>query len=147
MRVWRDSTDSLVLHRPLAALSFVLDTKGDLSEIGRGHPKINKHKFYQPGAKFPADLSHLLPPSESRWWEHLGKSLVTVHLSLKRSLNLHSWRVWGWGSAPRNCSTKSYAAAAAITTFATTTFASSSAPAKGDAHYGPTSIFTSTSTS
>ncbi len=76
-RVWQDSGDLPALHLTLAALYFVLDTKGDLSEIGKGHPKINKHKFYQPGAEFPADLSHLLPPSESRWWEHLGKSLFT----------------------------------------------------------------------
>ncbi len=69
--------DSLALHLTLAALYFVLNTKGDLSEIGRGHPKINKHKFYQPGAEFPADISHLLPPSERCWWEHLGKSLFT----------------------------------------------------------------------
>ena len=68
--------DLLALHLTLAALYFVLDTKGDLSEIGRG-PKINKHKFYQPDAEFPTDLSHLLPPSESCCWEHLGKSLFT----------------------------------------------------------------------
>ena len=76
-RVWRDLGDSLALHPTLAALYFILNTKGDLSEISRGHPKINKHKFYQPGAEFPADISHLLPPSERRWWEHLGKSLFT----------------------------------------------------------------------
>jgi len=54
--------------------------------------------------------------------------------------------VWGWGSAPQNCGTKFYATTTTTTTFTTTTFASLLAPAKGDAHYGPTFIFTSTST-
>ncbi|KAI9433739.1 hypothetical protein H4582DRAFT_2060744 [Lactarius indigo] len=48
------------------------EEKGDLSDIGRGHPSINKHKYYLPSAKFPADISHLLPPNEGRWWEHLA---------------------------------------------------------------------------
>ncbi|KAI9430144.1 hypothetical protein H4582DRAFT_2087440 [Lactarius indigo] len=56
----------------LAALYVILNAKGDLSDIGRGHPSINKHKYYLPSAKFPTDISHLLPPSEGCWWEHLA---------------------------------------------------------------------------
>ncbi|KAI9430703.1 hypothetical protein H4582DRAFT_2063490 [Lactarius indigo] len=48
------------------------EEKGDLSDIGRGHPSINKHKYYLPSAKFPTNISHLLPPSEGRWWECLA---------------------------------------------------------------------------
>jgi hypothetical protein len=29
--------------------------------------------FFKEGADFPPDISDLLPPSEGRWWEHLGK--------------------------------------------------------------------------
>ncbi|KAI9443045.1 hypothetical protein H4582DRAFT_2054140 [Lactarius indigo] len=71
-RLRRNSGDLPALHPTLAALYIVLDAKGDLSDIGRGHPSINKHKYYLPSAKFPADISHLLPPNEGRWWEHLA---------------------------------------------------------------------------
>ncbi|KAI9440801.1 hypothetical protein H4582DRAFT_2056079 [Lactarius indigo] len=56
----------------LAALYIVLDAKGDLSEIDRGHPSIYKHKYYLPSAVFPTNISHLLPLSEGCWWEHLA---------------------------------------------------------------------------
>ncbi|KAI9443799.1 hypothetical protein H4582DRAFT_2071255 [Lactarius indigo] len=71
-RLRRNSGDLPALHPTLAALYIVLDAKGDLSDIGRGHPSINKHKYYLPSAKFPADISHLLPPNEGRWWERLA---------------------------------------------------------------------------
>ncbi|KAI9428847.1 hypothetical protein H4582DRAFT_2090828 [Lactarius indigo] len=71
-RLRRNSGDLPALHPTLAALYIVLNAKGDLSDIGRGHPSINKHKYYLPSAKFPADISHLLPPNEGRWWEHLA---------------------------------------------------------------------------
>ncbi|KAI9430695.1 hypothetical protein H4582DRAFT_2063483 [Lactarius indigo] len=73
-RLQRNSRDLPALHPMLAALYIVLDAKGDLSDIGRGHPSINKHKYYLPSAKFPTDILHLLPPSEGHWWEHLAPS-------------------------------------------------------------------------
>ena len=62
------------LHPTLAALFIILDAKADFSQIGRSHPKWRKHKYYLPGARFPEDISSLLPPVEARWWEMLGKS-------------------------------------------------------------------------
>jgi hypothetical protein len=60
------------LHPTLAALFIVLDSGADLSEIGRNHHLIRKHKYYDPRAKFPEDISGLLPPNGDRWWEPLG---------------------------------------------------------------------------
>ena len=62
------------LHPTLAALFIVLQDGGDLSEIRRDHPKLHKHKYYKPEAKFPQDISNLLPAPANRWWETLGKS-------------------------------------------------------------------------
>jgi hypothetical protein len=61
------------LHPTLAALFIVLNSGSNLSEIGRNYPKQRKHQYYDPNAQFPKDISHLLPPGEDRWWEHLGK--------------------------------------------------------------------------
>ena len=72
------------LHPTLAALYIVLDADGDLAEITRTHPRLNRHSYYQPGAKFPQDISDLLP-SEDRWWEILGESLLTVSFVLSTS--------------------------------------------------------------
>ncbi|KAH9020904.1 hypothetical protein EDB85DRAFT_1895942 [Lactarius pseudohatsudake] len=49
------------LHPMLAALYIVLDADGDLAEITRTYPRLNKHRYYQ-------DL--LL--SEDCWWEILA---------------------------------------------------------------------------
>lgn len=65
------------LHPTLTALSMVLRSPADFSEIARiarNDRELRKHKFYVPGFKFPADVSDLLPPSADRWWEPLGKS-------------------------------------------------------------------------
>jgi hypothetical protein len=61
------------LHPMLAALYIVLHAKGDLSEISRNHPDLEQHKYFQWKAKFPNDISDLLPPCEDHWWEDLGK--------------------------------------------------------------------------
>jgi hypothetical protein len=60
------------LHPTLAALSVVLDLGVDFSEIGRNYHKCRKHRFYDPRATFPEDITGLLPPKEERWWERLG---------------------------------------------------------------------------
>ncbi|KAI9429532.1 hypothetical protein H4582DRAFT_2065117 [Lactarius indigo] len=65
-----NSGEAPALHPTLAALYIVLDADGDLSEITRTNPGLKRHKYYQPGAKFPQDISDLLP-SEGRWWETL----------------------------------------------------------------------------
>jgi hypothetical protein len=61
------------LHPTLAALYIISDLKGNLSEIGRNHPDLRQHKYYKRNAKFPSDISDLLPPREARWWEDLGE--------------------------------------------------------------------------
>src|SRR6201996_46926 len=62
------------LHPTLAALFIVLESGADLSEIGRNHPNRRSHKYYDPSANFPNDISNLLPSSEHRWWDVLGRS-------------------------------------------------------------------------
>ena len=62
------------LHPTLVVLFIVLQDGANLSEIGRGHPDVHKHKYYKPEAKFPQDISKLLPVPEHCWWETLGKS-------------------------------------------------------------------------
>ena len=59
----------------LAALFMVLEAGADLSQIGRSYPRLHKHKYYVQGAKFPDDITNLLPPTGECWWETLGKSL------------------------------------------------------------------------
>jgi hypothetical protein len=66
--------ESPALHPSLAALYIVLKSKDDFSEIGRNHPNLKKHKFYQPHVAFAKNITHLLPPSGDRWWELLGTS-------------------------------------------------------------------------
>ena len=61
------------LHPTLAALYIVSDLKGDLSEIGRNYLDLKKHKYFKCSAKFPENISDLLPPHEGRWWEDLGE--------------------------------------------------------------------------
>ncbi|KAH9056696.1 hypothetical protein EDB87DRAFT_1687002 [Lactarius vividus] len=66
-----NSGEAPALHPMLAALYIVLDADGDLAEITRTHPRLKKHTYYQPGAKFPQDISDLLL-SEDHWWETLA---------------------------------------------------------------------------
>jgi len=61
------------LHPTLVVLSIVLSRDGDLGTINQSHLDWHMHKFYNSNTKFPADISHLLLPSEDRWWEVLGK--------------------------------------------------------------------------
>ena len=65
--------NALPMHPILVALSIVIADKEDLSRITRDHPGRLRHKFYDASANFSADISDLLPPSEDRWWEVLGK--------------------------------------------------------------------------
>ncbi|KAH9055090.1 hypothetical protein EDB83DRAFT_2316227 [Lactarius deliciosus] len=70
-----NSGEAPPLHPTLAALYIVLDADGDLAEITRTHPCLNRHSYYQPEAEFPQDISDILP-SEDHWWEILAaKSL------------------------------------------------------------------------
>ena len=62
-----------VLHPTLVELFIVLQRGADLSEIRRDHPNLHKHKYYDPEAKFPQDISNLLPAPVDRWWVTLGK--------------------------------------------------------------------------
>ena len=48
----------------LVALYIVSDLKGNLSEIGRNYPDLKKHKYFKCSAKFPENISDLLPPHE-----------------------------------------------------------------------------------
>jgi hypothetical protein len=64
---------SLALHPTLAALFIVLATGADLSDIRRTNPDVRKHSSYNRRAKFPDDISNLLPAHVDRWWEALGK--------------------------------------------------------------------------
>ena len=61
------------LHPTLAALFIVLRAGTDLSEIRRNHTNLHKHKYYDPEANFPQDISNLLPAPQYRWWETLGE--------------------------------------------------------------------------
>ena len=73
---WQISKENGVapaLHPTLAALFIVLQRGADLSEIRRDHPDLHKHKYYDPEAKFPQDISNLLPAPVDRWWVTLGK--------------------------------------------------------------------------
>ncbi|KAH9056386.1 hypothetical protein EDB87DRAFT_1687494 [Lactarius vividus] len=68
------------LHPTLAVLYIMLDANGDLAEITRTHPHLKKHMYYQPGAKFPQDISDLLL-SEDHWWETLAPpDTILCHL-------------------------------------------------------------------
>jgi hypothetical protein len=53
------------LHLVLVALSIVLKTNKDLSNIKRFHPLLERHCYYKAEAKFPNNLSdHLLGATE-----------------------------------------------------------------------------------
>jgi hypothetical protein len=60
------------------ALYIVLDSKGDFSDISRNHLCLEQHKYFKPSAKFPDNVSDLLPPREDCWWEDLGKLLLSI---------------------------------------------------------------------
>ena len=62
------------LHPTLAVLFIVLNSSTGLSEIRRNRPDLRKHKYYDPEANFPQDISNLLPVPQDRWWETLGES-------------------------------------------------------------------------
>ena len=68
------------LHPLVVALVIVLTKNEDFSLITENHPELKRHKYYNPSAVFPPDLSPFLPPREDRWWEDLGASL-SFHLS------------------------------------------------------------------
>ena len=51
----------------------MLERDEDLGSITRQHPDQDLHTFYDANAKFPDDLSNLLPSSADRWWERLGE--------------------------------------------------------------------------
>jgi hypothetical protein len=53
---------------------IVLQESGDLAHIGQNYKGVKRMVYYQPNAEFPSEISHLLPPSEECWWEHLGES-------------------------------------------------------------------------
>lgn len=74
------------LHPTLAALFIVLaaGASADLSEIGRTYRDVRKHSNYSAWAKFPDDISNLLPPPGERWWETLGKSSSTFSSSFSQ---------------------------------------------------------------
>jgi hypothetical protein len=58
----------------LAALAIVIRQDQDLLLISEDHPGIRRHIFYDSNARFPNDLSHLLPENAGeRWWERLGE--------------------------------------------------------------------------
>jgi hypothetical protein len=61
------------MHPTLIALSIVIVDNEDLSRISPNHPDRQHHSYYDPSADFSDDISDLLPPSEDRWWEVLGK--------------------------------------------------------------------------
>jgi hypothetical protein len=61
------------LHPTLAALYIETGRGSDWARIGRNHPNVSKHKYYDPDYEFPEDLQELLPPKVDRWWEHLGE--------------------------------------------------------------------------
>jgi hypothetical protein len=74
------------LHPSLAALYIVLKAGGDFSEIGRNHPDLQRHKFYQPHVMFPENIANLLPPSGDHWWELLGTVACVTHASRTRAM-------------------------------------------------------------
>ena len=83
------------LHPTLAALFIVLESGADLSEIGRNHPIRRSHKYYDPSANFPKDISNLLPSSEHCWWDVLGRSYSLFSSSFSQVLpaaDVHQWR-------------------------------------------------------
>lgn len=75
------------LHPSLAALFIVIKKGADFSEISRNHPNLRSHIYYKPRAKFPEDISNLLPPAAERWWVSLGesRSASTSSFSFPRS--------------------------------------------------------------
>ncbi|KAF8257569.1 hypothetical protein EI94DRAFT_1708847 [Lactarius quietus] len=52
----------------------------DLSDIGRNYPGVTQHSYYKPQAKFPKEISHLLPSSGEFWWEALAAKAQSVAL-------------------------------------------------------------------
>ena len=64
------------LHPTLAALFIVLNSSTGLSEIRRNRPDLCKHKYYDPEANFPQDISNLLLVPQDRWWETLDESCL-----------------------------------------------------------------------
>jgi hypothetical protein len=65
---------SPALHPTLAALFIVFYKHANLAEICRDFPDEGKHMEYNPDAKFPEDITNLLPPCEKCWYETLGES-------------------------------------------------------------------------
>jgi hypothetical protein len=60
------------LHPILGALTIVIRKNEDFGNITASHPGLKNHKYYNPNAEFPADISNMLPPMADRWWESLG---------------------------------------------------------------------------
>jgi hypothetical protein len=83
------------LHPTLAALFIILGTSGDFSKIWRTYQGVAKHTYYNPQAKFPEDITHLLPPTGEHWWEDLGKSSPAFSSSFSPcSTAAEAWQGW-----------------------------------------------------
>jgi hypothetical protein len=54
--------------------------KEAIENITASHPRIKTHAYYDAKAKFPQDLSPLLPPDGvRRWWERIRVRTVPVN--------------------------------------------------------------------
>jgi hypothetical protein len=92
------------LHPLLVTLLIVLANNEDFSLITESHPELQRHKYYNPSAVFPDDLSPFLPPREDCWWEDLGVShllypfhFFTMHpqlCSLSQGGRLRNPQLW-----------------------------------------------------
>ena len=63
------------LHPTLAVLFIMLKSGTDLSKIERNCLNHRLHKYYDPAANFPQDISNLLPPSKHCWLLRFDKRL------------------------------------------------------------------------
>jgi hypothetical protein len=66
---------------------MVMRRDEDLGNITRSYSDRVKHRDYDASASFPSDISHLLPPSQDRWWEHLGR-LQLLRFSYSPTYNM-----------------------------------------------------------
>ncbi|KAF8262442.1 hypothetical protein EI94DRAFT_1808759 [Lactarius quietus] len=66
------------LHPTIVALFIILKESRNLLDIGRNYPGVMQHLYYKPQAKFPKEISHLLPSSGEFWWEALAAKAQSV---------------------------------------------------------------------
>ncbi|KAF8266104.1 hypothetical protein EI94DRAFT_1803588 [Lactarius quietus] len=66
------------LHPTIAALFIILKESCNISDIGRNYPGVTWHLYYEPQAKFPEEISHLLASSREFWWEALAAKAQSV---------------------------------------------------------------------